>query len=164
MQRLLLSSLTIWLLALNPHNARASDAASDTAEAAFERYRATINLHDFNRLALDVIAPDARFSFGEETHEGIEAVRLSFNRSWSVLPDEVYTMTPLRWVRLDDRSALVFFRYAYRGTTSDGRRLSGGGAGINLFRQSAAGWRLFEEHLSADPTPPAVTQTITLDQ
>ena len=127
--------------------------ASDTAEAAFERYRTLINTHDFDQLAASVIAPDALFVFTDKAHRGLEEVRAAFNRTWSVLPDEVYTMTGAQWLAQDVTSALVVFRYDYRGTTKEGLALSGGGHGTNLYKKTPSGWRLAYEHLSHDPKP-----------
>ena len=125
----------------------------DTPEAAFERYRQLINTHDFERLAQTVIAPDALFVFTEKTHRGLSEVRAAFEQTWSVLPNEVYAMTDAQWLARDSSSALVVFRYSYRGTTKNGQVLSGGGHGTNLYKHTPAGWRLAYEHLSHDPKP-----------
>lgn len=130
-------------------------AAADTPEAAFERYRAKINSHDFDLLAEDVIAPDALFVFTEKTHRGLDAVRAAFAATWSVIPDEVYTMDQAEWLARDANTALVVFRYSYRGTMKDGKVLSGGGNGTNLYTRTPQGWRLSYEHLSHDPKPKA---------
>lgn len=62
-------------------------------------------------------------------------------------------MTDAQWLARDKDTAVVVFRYSYRGTTKTGRLLSGGGHGTNLYKRSAAGWRLAYEHLSHDPKP-----------
>ena len=133
--------------------AAVEDEVQDTPEAAFDRYRHLINTHDFDQLAASVIAPDALFVFTEKTHRGIEEIRAAFNRTWSVLPDEVYAMTDVQWLARDSQSALVAFRYSYRGTTKNGKALSGGGHGTNLYKRTPTGWRLAYEHLSHDPKP-----------
>lgn len=138
-----------------PASAEASvlSVSEDTPEAAFERYRSLINTHDFDRLAEEVIAPDALFVFTEKTHRGLEAVRAAFNRTWSILPDEVYSMTDAEWLARDANTALVVFRYSYKGTMKNGQPLAGGGHGTNLYKRTPAGWRLAYEHLSHDPQP-----------
>ncbi|MCS6627628.1 nuclear transport factor 2 family protein [Roseibacterium beibuensis] len=130
-----------------------SATTQDSAWQAFDRYRRLINQHDFDRLAADVIAPDAVFVFSDRIDRGIDAVRAGFLRSWSVLPDEVYSMTGPAWLLDTSNAAVCAFRYAYRGTMIDGRRLAGGGRGVNLFRPSARGWRLTYEQLTPDTTP-----------
>lgn len=132
-------------------------AARDGPEAAFERYRRLINGHDFGTLAAEVIGPDPRFIFAGESHRGLAAARAAFERTWATIPDEVYTMDGAEWLSRDSASAVVSFRYRYRGTMADGRVLTGGGYGTNLFRRTGAGWRLVYEHLSPDPalTPKA---------
>ena len=133
--------------------ARAAQPAADTPEAAFERYRTAINSHDFDRLAQLVIAPDAVFVFTDGVHRGEAAIRAAFEAAWSTIPDEVYTMSDPEWLARDERTALVAFRYAYRGTTRDGSSIAGGGRGTNLFVRTTDGWRLRYEHLSSDPPP-----------
>ena len=135
--------------------AHAADAAGDTPEAAFERYRTFINTHDFERLADQVIAPDALFVFTEKSHRGLDAVRAAFQNTWSILPDEVYAMSQPEWLARDRDTALVVFRYSYKGTLKSGQALSGGGHGTNLYKRTPAGWRLAYEHLSHDPKPAA---------
>ena len=147
----LLSLMTTLVIAVAPVRASSTAVGADSPELSFQRYRSIINLHDFDLLAQSVIARDAKFSFDGETHLGIEAVRKAFALSWSILPDEVYSMVPIHWLHLTNRSAIVFVRYSYHGTTKDGRPLQGSGAGINLFRRGPSGWWLSEEHLSPDP-------------
>ncbi|NCT66907.1 MAG: nuclear transport factor 2 family protein [Rhodanobacteraceae bacterium] len=147
--------MSIVLLAAASLVAPALAAPADTPQAAFERYRTQINQHDFDRLAREVIAIDAVFVFTDKVHRGIDAARREFNATWSTLPDEVYTMSEPEWLSLDADSALVAFRYGYRGTLANGKPLQGGGRGTNLFVRTPAGWRLKYEHLSHDPAPPA---------
>lgn len=125
-------------------------SAPDTPEAAFERYKETINLHDFSRLAENVIASDAIFHFSGERHSGLAEVRDAFERTWSILPDEIYTMDQPEWIVREQDHALLSFRYRYAGTTPSGEKLSGGGHGTNLYRRTHLGWRLAYEHLSHD--------------
>lgn len=130
--------------------APAAALAADTPEAAFERYRAEINTHDFDRLADDVVASDAVFVFAEKVHRGVDAARAAFNDTWKTLPDEVYSMTEAEWLAKDAATAVVAFRYGYKGTLTDGRALEGGGRGVNVYRLTDEGWRLAYEHLSPD--------------
>ena len=139
------------LLLVSPAALAAPDV--DSAEAAFERYKAEINTHDFDRLADDVIADDAVFVFSDATHRGIDAARGAFNRTWSIIPDEVYTMEQAEWLARDANTAVVAFRYGYKGTMKDGKPLAGGGHGTNVYKRTAKGWRLAYEHLSHDTKP-----------
>ncbi|AYG94931.1 nuclear transport factor 2 family protein [Brevundimonas naejangsanensis] len=120
------------------------------AEGVFQLYRGLINSHDFDLLERHVIAPDAVFVFSDRREEGIAAVRAGFERTWSILPDEVYEMTDPEWLIDGPDAAACAFRYSYRGTLADGRPLSGGGQGINLFRRAEGRWRLTFEQLTPD--------------
>lgn len=138
---------------LSALTARSALARGDSAALCFNRYRQLINRHDFDLLADQVMADDAVFVFSDKRHEGLAAVRDSFNRTWAILPDEVYEMTDPVWIVQTRDSAACTFRYRYAGTMADGRALSGGGQGINLFRPTARGWRLVYEQLTPDTDP-----------
>lgn len=140
-------------------DAQADPRSADTPEAAFERYRTLINTHDFDQLAEHVIAPNALFVFTEKSHRGMAEIEAAFNHTWSTLPDEVYSMTDPEWLAQDENTALVAFRYSYRGTLKNGQTLTGGGHGTNLYTRTTAGWRLAYEHLSHDPSPRPAAKT-----
>lgn len=152
-RRLLLSLAAGAATALPTSGALARGPDSATAEGLFELYRGLINAHDFNLLEQRVIASDAIFVFSDRRDAGIAAVRAGFERTWSILPDEVYEMTDPEWLIDGADAAACAFRYTYRGTMADGRRLSGGGQGVNLMRRTPAGWRLAYEQLTPDTRP-----------
>ncbi len=124
--------------------------ALPSPQAAFEAYRDLINRHDFELLAETVMGPHPVFVFADKRHDGLDAVRAAFRQTWIVLPDETYSMTHERWLFSDDEHAACTFIYTYRGTMADGRALSGGGQGVNLFQRTDNGWRLVFEQLTPD--------------
>lgn len=146
--------LATFAITLAPAVAR---AGGDSPEAAFGRYVKLINTHDFDLLAREVIAPDAVFVFSDEIHRGLAEVRAAFNRTWAVLPDEVYSMDQVEWLSRGRESAACTFRYAYAGTMQGGRRLEGGGRGMNLLVRRPEGWRIRYEHLTPDTKRPAAS-------
>jgi ketosteroid isomerase-like protein len=121
---------------------------ADTPEAAFARYRSSIDLHSFDHLARHVIAERPIFVFGDKVYAGREAARAAFIAAWAKLPDETYRMSEARWIARDRTSAVVAFRYDYQGTTADQGVVTGGGRGTNVFQKTPDGWRLAYEHLS----------------
>jgi ketosteroid isomerase-like protein len=130
--------------------AAAQDATGASAGGVFEAYRRLINRHDFDLLERDVIAPEAVFVFSDRREQGVAAVRAGFERTWSILPDEVYEMTEPEWLIETSDAAVCTFRYRYRGTMADGRPLSGSGQGAHLFRRLDGRWRLALEQLTPD--------------
>lgn len=128
--------------------------AAETPQAAFETYRDQINRHDFAVLEQSVMGEHPVFIFADKRHDGLDAIRAAFRQTWMVLPDEIYSMTGERWLFSDDSHAACTFRYSYRGTMTDGRALSGGGQGVNIYQRTPDGWRLVFEQLTPD-TPVA---------
>jgi ketosteroid isomerase-like protein len=116
-----------------------------TARAAFERYKAEINHHDFDRVA-PLIADDARFWFSSGTHHGLADIRAAFERTWGLIQDEVYAVSDEVWVTDD----VCLYTFHWRGVI-DGKPAEGRGRGTSCFRREADGWKIVHEHLSAFP-------------
>ena len=121
-------------------------------EEAFELYRKLINDHDLDLLERRVIDPAITCVFRNIVHRGLAAVREAFETAWSDLPDEWYDMRDPEWVASGSDTAVVQFRYAFRGTRQ-GQPVVGSGRGTNVYRLNLGSWRLVHEHLSADPAP-----------
>ena len=119
-------------------------------QEAFDIYRKLINDHDFDLLEKGVIDPAITCVFGHIVHRGLAAVREAFESAWSALPDEWYEMSDPEWLASGSDTAVVLFRYAFRGTRQ-GQQVIGSGHGTNVYRQRPNGWRLVHEHLRADP-------------
>lgn len=124
--------------------------ATSGPQASFDAYRDLINRQDFGLLEQSVMGEHPVFVFAGKRHDGLEATRAAFRQTWMVLPDEIYTMTAERWLFVDADHAGCTFIYSYRGTMADGRALSGGGQGVNIFEHTSKGWRLIFEQLTPD--------------
>jgi predicted ester cyclase len=85
-------------------------------EEAFELHRRLINDHDFDILEERVMDPVITCVFGNIVHRGMTAVRAAFEAAWSDLPDEWYEMSDPEWLVSETETAVVLFRYAFRGT------------------------------------------------
>ena len=116
LDRRLALTLTAGAMLLPAQRAAARGPDDRWAEGVFQLYRGLINSHDFDLLERHVIAPDAVFVFSDRREEGIAAVRAGFERTWSILPDEVYEMTDPEWLIDGPDAAACAFRYSYRGT------------------------------------------------
>lgn len=125
-------------------------AVIDTPQATFDAYRDLINRHDFDLLQDRVMSDHPIFVFANKRHDGLDAARAAFMHTWSILPDEVYSMSGEKWLFIGRDHAACTFAYAYRGTMADGRALSGGGQGLNIFTLTPKGWRLSFEQLTPD--------------
>jgi ketosteroid isomerase-like protein len=120
---------------------------SSSARATFETYGREINAHDFDRL-VPLVARDATFWFSSGSHHGIDEARRAFEKTWSTIREEVYSISDVKWIAESDSVAVCTYRFSWSGLVN-GERREGGGRGTSCFRRDDEGWRIVHEHLSA---------------
>jgi ketosteroid isomerase-like protein len=118
-----------------------------SARDVLKAYEDRINRHDF-ALLTDLIAPDARFWFSDGSHEGSDAVRVAFERTWQNLADETYWLDQHDWIAEGDTAATCLYRFNWKATI-DGRTAAGSGRGTTVLRQRDGRWWIVHEHLSS---------------
>ena len=121
--------------------------AADGPEAAFEAYIRQTNSHDFDNVA-PLVDDQAIYWFRQDDHRGLDAVRGSFDATWAVVSDEVYSVHDVQWLTRGDEGAAVVYGYCWQGLV-DGHPRSGGGRGTNVLRRADGRWKIVHEHLSA---------------
>ncbi|QCR40982.1 DUF4440 domain-containing protein [Microbacterium sp. SGAir0570] len=121
-----------------------------TASDTLARYIAATNTHDFDEVE-QVLDPSAVYYFGDATCAGLAAVRTYFERTWALIPDEVYGAEDVEWVVDAADAAVAVYTYRWSGHI-DGQARSGRGRATNVFHRTGSGWRLVHEHLSAGPS------------
>lgn len=123
-----------------------AEATPATPEATFEAYIGATNTHDFNVVA-PLIANPAIYWFRDKDDRGLDAVRQSFNRTWSIVEDEVYSVHDVQWLVRDWRAAVVVYGYCWTGRI-EGRARWGGGLATNVLSNSDGRWAVVHEHLT----------------
>jgi ketosteroid isomerase-like protein len=110
---------------------------------AYERALATQELIQVDPL----IHSDACVTFSNGTvHKGRQEVRAAFERNFSSIRDETYTISNVHWVMKSDRAAVYLFDFNWSGTIN-GKPASGAGRGTSVLIMDDGKWKLLVEHL-----------------
>jgi ketosteroid isomerase-like protein len=120
-----------------------------SAKEVFEKYKTEINTHNFDRLA-PLISEDCRFWFSSGTFEGLEKTRQAFEKTWSLIQDEVYSISNIHWLAESADAAVCIYTFHWIGKV-DGRQREGTGRGTSCFKRESTGWKVIHEHLSSFP-------------
>lgn len=118
-----------------------------SAKNVLAAYEDRINRHDF-ALLTELIASDATFWFSDGSHEGIDAARAAFERTWQSLADETYWLDQHEWIAESDTAAACLYRFSWKATIN-GQMASGSGRGTTVLRQRDGRWWIVHEHLSS---------------
>ena len=73
------------------------------------------------------------------------AIKTDFERTWSLLPDDVYGIENVKWLTIAPNSAACIYAYTYEGT-HQGKPLKGR-RGTNVFVKQNGRWFIAHEHL-----------------
>jgi ketosteroid isomerase-like protein len=94
-----------------------------------------------------LIHSDACVTFSNGTvHKGRQEVRAAFERNFSSIRDEIYTISNVHWVMKSDRAAVYLFDFNWSGTIN-GKPASGAGRGTSVLIMDDGKWKLLVEHL-----------------
>jgi len=110
-----------------------------------QRYEAALATQDWERVE-PLMHPDVCVTFNDGTYRGKSAVEQTFRRTFSLIKDELYTISALHWVSRDENYAVCMYDFHWSGEI-DGRPASGGGRGTSVLKRDAGAWLLLAEHL-----------------
>ncbi|TPN82902.1 YybH family protein [Aquimarina algicola] len=85
------------------------------------------------------------FSNGE-VHIGKENVQKAFEKNFSIIKNEKYTIENIKWLVKDKKYAVYLFEFNWTGII-DGESRSGNGIGTSVLIKESARWKLLTEHL-----------------
>jgi ketosteroid isomerase-like protein len=120
-----------------------------SAKELLKKYEIEINKHDFD-LVESLISDDCTFWFSSGTFAGRKQARESFQKTWALIKEEVYSLTDLKWIAESDCAAVCIYTYHWKGLIN-GELREGNGRGTSCFRNEADGWKIVHEHLSNFP-------------
>ena len=89
------------------------------------------------------------FSNGS-VHKGKDEVGKAFIRNFSLIKDEVYSISNVHWVRKDDNTAVYLFDFHWTGIINE-KQASGSGRGTSVLVKENEQWKLLIEHLGPKP-------------
>lgn len=120
-----------------------------TARDLLKKYETEINKHDFDLLE-PYISKDCKFWFSSGTFEGFAQTRQAFEKTWTMIKDEVYSLHDVQWIAESENTAVCTYTFHWKGIIND-KPVEGKGRGTSCFRKEPDGWKIIHEHLSHFP-------------
>ncbi len=120
-----------------------------SARELFEKYKVEINKHDFGRVQ-PFISDDCTFWFSSGTNVGIAETRKAFEKTWSTIREEIYSISGEQWISESDTGAVCIYTFHWAGLI-EGVHTEGRGRGTSCFRLEGTEWKIVHEHLSGFP-------------
>lgn len=87
------------------------------------------------------------FSTGS-IHKGKPEVKKAFAKNFSLIQNEVYTISNVHWVLKGSETAVYLFDFDWNGYF-EGKKVGGSGRGTSVLVRENKKWLLLVEHLSA---------------
>ncbi len=122
-----------------------------TPEEFIRAYEKALASQDWSRVE-PLVHNDACVTFSSGTvHKGRDAVKAAFEKNFSLIKDEEYSITNVHWVVKSETTAVYLFDFQWSGIIKD-KPASGGGRGTSVLVNENNRWHLLVEHLG--PKPP----------
>jgi ketosteroid isomerase-like protein len=92
---------------------------------------------------------DACVTFSNGTvHKGIAEIKQAYERNFTVIKNEDYTVSNIHWIKKSDELAIYLFDFNWTGYI-DGKSVSGKGRGTAVIIYDGKHWKILTEHLGA---------------
>jgi len=79
-------------------------------------------------------------------HKGKPEVRAAFEKNFSLIKDEEYSIANVHWVTKGSEMAVYLFDFSWSGIIND-KQASGSGRGTSVLIKDGGKWQLIVEHL-----------------
>lgn len=113
-------------------------------------YGETLAAHDWERVS-PLIHEDACATFSNGVfYKGKAEVRGAFERNFSLIQDEVYSIEDVYWVKTTLTYAVCCYTFHWQGVVN-GKPASGSGRGTLVIVKEKGRWLLLSEHLGRGP-------------
>ena len=115
-------------------------------EEFIKSYEMALGTQDWKEVG-PLVSEKVSVTFSNGTiHRGKENVRKAFERNFSLIKNEKYTVENIEWLAKDEKYAVYSFEFNWTGTV-DGKSVSGNGIGTSVLIKEAKEWKLLTEHL-----------------
>ncbi|WP_120005265.1 YybH family protein [Nesterenkonia muleiensis] len=127
-----------------------SPSETGSARETFDALLSATNTHDFDNVT-DLLHEGVSYFFNDATLTGHKLVRRYFEDTWEAIQDEEYWAEEPQWLVENTNTAVVVYRYRWKGII-DGKPSQGSGRATNVFVRNEDGkWQMAHEHLSGEP-------------
>jgi len=110
---------------------------------AYENALATQNWNQVEPL----VHADACVTFSNgKVHKGKAEVQKAFEKNFSLIKDEKYSIANVHWVMKNSETAVYLFEFSWSGIINE-KPASGSGRGTCVLIKEAGKWQLLIEHL-----------------
>ncbi|MUK87845.1 DUF4440 domain-containing protein [Ornithinibacillus sp. L9] len=114
-----------------------------------EEYIKSTNTHHFENVK-QLLHPNAVYWFSDKTCTSVEEIHNYLENSWNIIKEEVYSVSDIQWLVVDENSATCIYTYHYEGYYNESF-VSGSGRATNVFiKDHDQKWKLIHEHLSSN--------------
>ncbi len=98
-----------------------------------------------------LICETASVTFSDGTvHIGKSKIKAAFERNFSIIKSEKYSIENVHWLRKEEYFAVYLFKFSWTGIIS-GKEISGKGIGTSTIINENGQWKLLAEHLGQPP-------------
>ena len=119
-------------------------------EDFIQAYEQALRTQDWDQVA-PLVHNDACVTFSNgSVHKGKDEVGKAFIRNFSLIKDEVYSISNVHWVRKDDNTAIYLFDFHWSGIINE-KQACGSGRGTSVLVKENEQWKLLIEHLGPKP-------------
>lgn len=115
-------------------------------EEFIEKYESALATQDWQSVS-PFIHDDACVTFSNgEVYKGKDEVRKAFERNFSLIQEEQYSIYNIHWIRKTAHFAIYLFDFQWQGIIH-GKQASGLGRGTSMLVCENGNWQLVAEHL-----------------
>ncbi|MEW7289947.1 YybH family protein [Aquimarina sp. 2304DJ70-9] len=119
-------------------------------EEFIKSYERALGTQDWN-VVEHLVSENVSVTFSNGTiHIGKENVQKAFEKNFSLIKNEKYTVENIKWLVKDKKYAVYLFEFNWTGII-DGKSVSGNGIGTSVLIKENTRWKLLTEHLGRKP-------------
>jgi len=119
-------------------------------EQFIQAYEQALATQDWNNIE-PLVHPNACVTFSNgAVHKGISQVKTAFEKNFSSIKEEEYSITNVHWVMKADGTAVYLFDFHWSGIIND-KPARGSGRGTSVIVRDGDMWQLLVEHLGPKP-------------